>query len=53
MIKFIKIDNFKCSKCKCDEYEAISLDPVIVVCSKCGKQVNENEFKIEIEEVEE
>jgi hypothetical protein len=50
-MKFIDIKNFKCECGNC-EYDCISLDPVIVVCSKCGKQVSD-EFKIEIEEVEE
>jgi hypothetical protein len=48
-MKFIDIKNFKC-ECGCEEYEAISLDPVIVICSKCNKQVTEKEFKIEVVE---
>lgn len=52
-MKYVNVINFRCKDCNSKEYDCISFDPVIVVCSKCGKQINENEFKIEIQEVEE
>lgn len=47
MIKFIKVENYKCEECKCEEYQVIDLDKIIIVCKSCGNKFN-GKYEVEI-----
>ena len=52
MIEFYDIKNFYCSSCECNEYDVISFEPLVIVCSKCGKEITENQYnQLEIKEL--
>ena len=52
MIEFYDINNFLCKYCNCNEYDVVSTDPLMIVCSKCGKEITKNQYEqLEIREL--
>ena len=52
MTKFYDINNFLCKHCNCNEYDVISFEPLMVVCSKCGKEISQEQYtQLDIKEL--
>ena len=52
-LKFYDIKTFSCNNCNCKEYSVISLEPIKIICKKCGEEITEEQYKeLEVKEVE-
>lgn len=49
-MKYIIVNNFKCSNCGNEEYAVIDLDNMEIICDNCGMEYN-GEYEV-IEENE-
>ena len=52
-MKFYDVKNFSCNNCKCNEYSVVSLEPIKIICKKCGEEITEEQYRLlEVKEVE-
>ena len=52
-MKFYDIKDFSCKECNCKEYSVVSLEPIKIICKKCGEEITEDQYRLlEVKKVE-